>query len=221
VLSLEMFERDVQEPIEHFLMGHLSEEEFLSETRPWPAYATDYKPLVDLAVLNNWPVVAASPPRSLAAEVARDGLFVLSTRPPGERSWFADDVRCPTDDAYFERFRDAMARHELVGSAVDPEPQSLERYYLAQCVKDETMAESIAQVRRAGGGNRAPALIVHLNGAFHSDFGVGVVQRVRRRLPVARVAVVTILPVTSLDGVAPSEEAGRRADFLLYTTRTP
>ena len=36
IVSLEMFERDVQEPLEHFVMGHLSEDEFLQTSRPWP-----------------------------------------------------------------------------------------------------------------------------------------------------------------------------------------
>src|SRR6185369_14337565 len=38
VLALEMFERDVQEPLAHFLMGHSSEAEFLAVSRPWPQY---------------------------------------------------------------------------------------------------------------------------------------------------------------------------------------
>src|SRR5512134_4032282 len=39
VVSLEMFERDVQEPLEHFVMGHMEEAEFLKASRPWPRYA--------------------------------------------------------------------------------------------------------------------------------------------------------------------------------------
>ena len=49
IVALEMFDRDVQDPLEHFLMGHLSEAEFLAAARPWPRYATDYKPLMDFA----------------------------------------------------------------------------------------------------------------------------------------------------------------------------
>lgn len=43
ILSLEMFERDVQDRVEQFRLGHLSEAEFLATSRPWPRYATDYK----------------------------------------------------------------------------------------------------------------------------------------------------------------------------------
>ena len=80
VLSLEMFERDVQEPLDHFLMGHMEEDEFLKASRPWPRYATDYKPLVDFAVAKNWPVVAANVPRPIASEVAKGGLEVLQAK---------------------------------------------------------------------------------------------------------------------------------------------
>ena len=50
IVSLEMFERDVQEPLGHFLMDHLTEDEFLKVSRPWPRYATDYKPLLGFAI---------------------------------------------------------------------------------------------------------------------------------------------------------------------------
>src|ERR1041385_1718974 len=37
-VGLEMFERDVQEPFDHFQMGHMDEQEFLKESRPWTNY---------------------------------------------------------------------------------------------------------------------------------------------------------------------------------------
>src|SRR5262245_27034684 len=55
-LSLEMFDRDVQETLDHFLMGHVAEADFLKDARPWPDYESDYKPLVDFALAKNWPV---------------------------------------------------------------------------------------------------------------------------------------------------------------------
>jgi hypothetical protein len=58
IVSMEMFERDVQDPLDHFQMGHLAEDEFLKQSRPWPRYVTDYKPLVDFAIARDWPIVA-------------------------------------------------------------------------------------------------------------------------------------------------------------------
>ena len=60
-------------------------------------------------------------------------------------------------------------------------------------------------------------LVVHVNGAFHSDFGLGTAERVRRRLNGRRVAVVSLLPVKDLDTLAPAGEDLQRADYLVYT----
>jgi hypothetical protein len=60
---------------------------------------------------------------------------------------------------------------------------------------------------------------VHVNGSFHSDFGDGAAERVRRRLPRARVLVVSILPVENLDALKPTKEDRKRADYLVYTLR--
>lgn len=214
IVSLEMFERDVQEPLGHFLMGHLLEDEFLKESRPWPRYRTDYKPLVDFAIDREWPVIAANVPRSVAAEVSKQGLDVLKSKSDAERKWFARELTCPTDDEYFRRFAEAMGDHSGTTGTT-------ERYYYAQCLKDETMAESIAEGYAAGAiGGKRP-VVVHFNGAFHSDFGTGTVERARRRLPGKRVMVVSVLPVEKIDVAAPETAERRRGDYLLYTVASP
>ena len=218
VLSLEMFERDVQEPLEHFLLGHTSEDDFLKESRPWPRYATDYKPLVDLAVEKSWPVVAANVPRPIASEVAKSGLDVLKAKSDEDRRMFARDLVCPANDDYFKRFVEAMGGHPVAGAAADEAARTNERYYQAQCVKDETMAESIADAFTAAAA-RAPATVVHMNGAFHSDYGQGTAARVKRRLPGKRVVVLSIRPVADLDAIASTAEDRKLGEFVVYTVR--
>ena len=216
-VSLEMFERDVQEPMEHFLMGHMTEAEFLPQARAWPNYAMAYKPLMDFAIAKNWPVVAANVPRSIVADVATGGLEALKARPDADRAWFARELKCPANDDYARRFRGMLG--DL--GTVDPAEARLraERFYLAQCLRDETMGESIAQAHSAGAVNGKRPLVLHVNGAFHSDFREGVVERTRRRLPDKRLVVATILPVDDLDGLAPDAAARRRADYLIFTLR--
>ena len=224
IVSLEMFERDVQEPLDHFAMGHTTEEEFLASARPWPRYRTDYKPLVDFAIAHGWPVVAANVPRSVASEVSKGGFAVLDARTGEERRWFAADRQCPTDDEYFRRFVDAMGEHPAEGTtaggtAPSVSAEQARNYYFAQCLKDETMAESVARAYETGATGGVSPLVVHFNGAFHSDFGFGTAARIRRRLPDRRTIVVTMLPVEDIDSVLPDDEARRRADYLVYTTR--
>jgi uncharacterized iron-regulated protein len=211
-LALEMFERDVQEQLSSYADGRMGEDELLSGSRPWPRYATDYRPLVEFARANRWPILATNVPRRLASAVAKGGLGALTSS--DDRALYAADVQCPRD-GYFARFETTMSEHPMPGAETRTAAENsaiVERFYLAQCLKDETMAESIVRARAAGG-----PLVVHVNGAFHSDFGDGVPERVRRRLPQVRLAVISILPVDDLDVVAPTAEDRKRADYLVFT----
>ena len=220
-VSLEMFERDVQEVLDRYLTGAITEEQLLKEARPWPRYATDYRPLVELAKSEGWPVVAANLPRRFATEIARTGEGSIGKLSTADRALLARDLQCPRD-AYFDRFTSAMTDHSPSGSD-KPAPPSEEqratndRYYWAQCSKDETMAESIARASEARGGKPGP--VVHVTGAFHSDFGAGTAERTRRRMTGKTVTIVSILAVTDLDTLAPAGEDLKRADYLVYTVK--
>jgi uncharacterized iron-regulated protein len=216
VLTLEMFERDVQPILNEYLTGAVPEDLFLRGSRPWPNYGTDYRPLIEFAKAHGWRVIAGNVPRRMASVVATKGLEAVSQLADSTRAWAASEFRCPEDD-YFKRFGKAMAEHPM-GNGPPPSPGELTamtgRFYQAQCVKDETMAESIARSR--GDGN-AP-LVIQYNGDFHSDFGEGTVARVKRRLPGARVLVISAIPVSSLDSIRP-RTFGKQGDWLLFTLK--
>ena len=170
IVSLEMFERDVQPVIDDYLADRISEAEFLAKSRPWDRYATDYRGLVQLARARGWPVVASNIPRPLASAIGRKGLAALDTLTPSQRTWAATQLACPKDK-YYENFAETMKGHGGPGTAADSAAARTitDRFYEAQCAKDETMGESIARALNAAPG----AIVVHYNGAFHSDFGLG------------------------------------------------
>ena len=214
VLALEMFERDVQEPLDHFQMGHSEEPEFLAEARPWPQYQRDYKPLVDFAIARNWPVVAANAPRALAADVAASGLASLASLSETQRRLIAADLQCEASGDYYRRFIEVLGSH---GQTLDDAARG--RYYEAQCVKDETMAESIAQAHVAGAiGGKRP-LVVSVNGVAHVDYRLGTVERAARRLPGKAIVTVTVVPVASPTTATATPELLSRADYLIFTAR--
>lgn len=223
VLSLEMFERDVQPLVDAYLAGRTSEQDFLADARPWPRYATDYRPMLELARAKGWPVIASNVPRRLAAAVSHGGVAVLDTLPRAERSFAARTIVCPRD-AYYDRFMQAVGAHGGGGgsSAADSAAAAAAgwRFYEAQCVKDETMAESIIN-----GMQRDSVLVVHVNGAFHSDRGLGTAARVIRRRPMLRSLVVSFVPVPDLS-VADASSVKELGDFVVFTrsasvVRTP
>lgn len=226
VVSLEMFERDAQASLDAYLAGTMSEEEMLEGTRPWPRYATDYRPLVEFAKSAGWPVVAANVPRAIAQKVVKAGKDAIGQLTEAERAVSARELQCPLDE-YFDRFAESMSAHPAPNQSEDEKKAMAERYYWSQCVKDETMAEAIAAA--VARNDPGPALserseskgpVVHYNGAFHSDFGLGTAERVRRRLPGKRTIVISMLPVEDLDTLQPTGEDLKRADYLVYTYRT-
>ena len=220
-VSLEMFERDVQDVLDRYLTGAINEEQLLKEARAWPRYSTDYRPLVELAKTEGWPVIAANLPRRFATEIARTGEGSIGNLSTADRALVARDLQCP-QDAYFDRFTSAMTDHSPSGDGrpappSDEQRATNERYYWAQCSKDETMAESIARASLARAGRPGP--VVHVTGAFHSDFGAGTAERTRRRLTGKTVTIVSILPVSDLDTLAPAGDDLKRADYLVYTVK--
>ena len=54
------------------------------------------------------------------------------------------------------------------------------------------MGESVADAFHKTTGR---VTIVHVDGAFHSDFSEGAAASARRRMPGRRIAVVSVLPV--------------------------
>jgi uncharacterized iron-regulated protein len=219
ILSLEMFERDVQVVLDDYLAGRVSESSFLAGARPWERYASDYRPMVELARARRLPVIAANVPRPLASAIGRRGLAALDSLSVAERANAAQDFACPHDD-YRARFMETMRGHSpSAGTAPQPgdtlTTAMMERFYVAQCAKDETMAESIVDARR-----RAPAnsVVLHVTGSFHSDYAQGVVARVRRRAPAWDLVTITAVPVRDPVAAPIAPQAGR-ADFVIFTRR--
>lgn len=206
VLGFEMFERDVQAILDGYLADAVDEASFLERSRPWKNYATDYRALVEFAREHGLPALATNVPRSLAALVASGGLEVLASQPPHLRRLFARHVDAPLD-AYYELFCSRVAEHAHGPGG------GLLRYYQAQCLKDDTMAETLADHLESVG--RPAPLVLHFNGAFHSDHGLGAAARTRSRLPGARVAVVSLVPAKDLAAADPAEHVGL-ADFVVF-----
>jgi uncharacterized iron-regulated protein len=214
-VGMEMFERDVQSALDQYVRGASSEEQFLAASRPWPRYATDYRPIVELAKARHLAVIATNVPRRIATDVSKNGMSRIDAL-GSDRGLAARDLPCATSGDYYNRFIEQMGGHPAARDSKSSETQARnDRFYLAQCVKDETMAESVAEAFRDARDPRAT--IVHFNGAFHSDYGEGAAEGTRRRLPGRRVAVISMIPVDDIDTIAPDEDDLKQADYLVFT----
>ena len=187
-LSLEMFERDVQEDLDRYLSGEIPEEEFLRLCRPWPNYERDYRPLILFAKERGIPVSASNVPRPLASRIARQGEEAFSRLSTDEKRWAASRLQHDFP-SYRERFLKTLVD---IPSAMMKAggPGMEERLYLAQCFKDSTMAESLQALHK-----RFPQrVILHVNGSFHSDYHQGTPGALQTLEPALATVVIKVFP---------------------------
>lgn len=175
VISMEMFERDTQGVVSDYIRDRIDEPSFLKHSRPWKDYARDYRPLIELARARKSDVIAGNLPRPVAAKVASKD---------GSASQFLPRFTTAPKDRYWELFVEAMKDHPGAEGSVD-------RMYQSQCAKDDAMAEGIADYVNSN-PHRQP-LVVHCNGNFHSDYGLGTAARVAQRIPLAQQAVISMV----------------------------
>ena len=202
VLSLEMFERDVQGVVNDYLRGRIDEAAFLKDSRPWKNYARDYRPLIELAKERKLDVIAGNLPRTVAGKVASKD---------GSMSPFLPRATTAPMDRYWELFAETMKGHPGAEGAT-------ERMYKAQCAKDDAMAESIADYL-ASNPHRQP-LVIHCNGTFHSDYGLGTAARVSSRVPLAQSVIISMVAANEVATADVSSDR-KKAHYLLIVPAPP
>jgi|SRR5690554_3536970 uncharacterized iron-regulated protein len=186
-ISMEMFERDVQIYLNQYLEGIIEEDEFVEKSRAWPNYPTDYRDIIEFAREEKIPVIAANVPRRYAAEVNRYGLRVINEITDVERVYLAEEVII-TEDSYKEKFFDTMKTlsHMDIGNRDELEDQ-LNNLYAAQSLKDDTMAESIVNLKQ----RVSEAKIIHFVGDFHSRERLGLVTKIKERNPDLKIGTIS------------------------------
>ena len=77
LLSLEMFETDVQPIMDEYLAGLIREDDLLQDARPWTNYSKDYRQMVEFCKGQAMPVSAANVPRRYVGAIGRDANTLL------------------------------------------------------------------------------------------------------------------------------------------------
>jgi uncharacterized iron-regulated protein len=205
VVSTEQFERDVQGVLDDYLAGRIDEDKFLSHSRPWKNYQDSYRPIVEFAKENKLPVLAANLPRSLATKLSKSEPISAANK-----VFLPRTTSTPTD-AYWDKFNDTMKGHIGADGA-----NKIKAFYASQCAKDDAMAESITDYLAKN--QHEHKVVVHLNGHFHSDYGLGTAARVNQRMPLAKTAVFTMESIPD-DGELTLPEARSRAHYVFWTSK--
>lgn len=206
LLSLEMFERDVQAVVDEYLRGIITEEHFRASARPWEHYEADYRPLVEFARAHGLPVVAANAPRRYVNLVSREGRGALRRLSPEALETLPPLPYPQPSEAYVAEWEEVMGGmdvHRMPPAALD-----------AQVLWDATMAYWISQAREEW----PEALVLHVTGSFHVQNRTGVPEALARYEPRARVLVVVLEAVGDVEAFEVERHAGQ-GDFVILTDR--
>ncbi|SFM11932.1 ChaN family lipoprotein [Pelosinus propionicus] len=207
-ISLEMFERDVQQPLNNYLTGDINETTFLAQSRPWASYQSDYRPLVEFAKKKRLQVLAANIPRPMAAHYAKQGSMEEADE---EMRQYLPAVHLTPDGEYKQRFFAQMQSIKAM-----PKEQ-MEAFYRAQCLKDDTMAESIVEYHRLYPDRK----IIHYQGDFHSRYRLGVIEKVQALEPGLKILVITPVLVDDFgDEAAKARNLQADGDIVVFVKKT-
>lgn len=212
VLSLEMFERDVQYVLDEYLDDLISEQHFLASARPWDDYAVRYRPLVELAKERGTPIVAANAPRRYVSRVTSEGPRALADLSEQAHGHLPPIPYPGPSDVYREQWDEVMeAALEAQGDSVRPYAANPNVIY-AQALWDAAMGHAITEalVRHLDG------FVVHLAGSFHVERGTGIPERIADYRPGTRVTTVVMTKTEDI-GAWSAEKHGPLADFVVLT----
>lgn len=180
-LSMEMFERDVQIILNEYLADLITEKKFLDDSRPWNNYKTDYRPLIEYAKQNKLAVIAANAPRRYVNMVSRDGRDSINRLSPDAKKWLAPLPYASASAEYAKKF------NALMGD-MSSDNHGASKILDSQTLWDATMAFSISEYLQ----KNKNALIVHLNGSFHTENRLGTAEQFLKFSPKAKITVITM-----------------------------
>lgn len=199
ILAAEMFETDNQLLIDEYFAGFFKESSFESEVRKWNNYATDYKPLLNLAKDNGLKFVASNIPRHYASMVASGGFEALEKVSEEGKRFIAP---LPVEyDPELPCYKDMLS---MGGGPMGHASENLPR---AQAIKDATMANSIVKYRQPG------QTVIHYNGSYHSDRYMGILWYLNKYSPGLK--IMTITTILQDEMAKMSDEGLGKADFVI------
>ena len=207
-IALEMFQRPYQPLLDQYLAGKITELELQQQSEydqrwgfPWEYYA----PILRFAKAHQLPLIALNVPTEITRKVAREGLESLTD---SDRQWIPSESEIRTDNAAYRQMLQAVYEeiHQGQGGT-----SNFDRFFLAQVLWDETMAQVVANFLQVQPNHQ----VIVLAGDGHLVYGYGIPSRVARRIEgiVQRSVIVNPDEEMELEGVISPTHPQGIADY--------
>ncbi|EFK06772.1 conserved hypothetical protein [delta proteobacterium NaphS2] len=191
-VAMEFFDTTRQSVLDRFMEGDLDETAFLKEVdwkNAWRFPYHLYRPLLWISKDKGSALVGINAPNRIVRKVARTGLESLT---PEERNQVARDM--DLDNKAHRDYLSSIFKQHASGKKPTRGLGNFDYFYQAQCVWDETMAQTIADYManhmKAHGGK-----MVVFTGSGHIVNRFGIPERVLRRVDI-NAATILLYPLT-------------------------
>ena len=232
-LSLEFFQSDTQPIIDEYLAGLITEKAFRADSRPWPRYETDYRPMIEFSKENGIAVIAANAPRRYANRVTRDGRESLEALSPEALASLAPLPYGQPSDAYRSQWIQIITEvmqeegmkcgipveelseesgEEVKARAPAGSHGNMGNQLHSQVLWDATMAYWMSEYL----AEQPDALVLHMVGGFHVERGTGTPEHLEAYRPGTRRMIVVLQPVADVETFEPAPD-GEWGDFVIQT----
>jgi uncharacterized iron-regulated protein len=186
-IGMEMFQRPAQPILDCYLAGKITEAELRQQTEfdlRWGYSWDDYVSILRFAKNNRLQIIALNTPTEVTRKVAKQGLESLSGR---DLEYIPKISEIDRGNITYQNMILASYQQHAKHAAINS--KSFNRFYTAQLLWDETMAERIANFVTTQPNDQ----IVVLVGQAHIMYGHGIPDRVRRRLGKSKFTQSTVL----------------------------
>jgi uncharacterized iron-regulated protein len=221
VLSLEMFDRDVQVVLDEYLEGKIETRHFEKDARIWTNY-NDYRPMVEFSKENHIPIIATNAPFRYIHLANERGQEFLTTLSEAAKRFIAPLPYDTIEGTYRQKLIDLMALVPEDGkeSMKLDVPEAMKKMPVmprlniiqGQSLWNATMAFSIAEYLKAHPGKK----VMHVNGRMHSDEHFGVPEQLDVYMDDIKTLLISAFP----DSAFPETDLSGHdhlADYVIIT----
>ncbi len=175
-IGMEMFQRQMQPILDRYLAGKITSDELRIQTefdKRWGYKWASYAPILEFAKANRLPVTALNTPTEITRKAAKQGLESLT---PTELQYIPPLTQIDRSNAQYRQM--ILGSYQQHAGIVSISSKSFDRFYTAQLLWDETMAERVANFLKQNPDRQK----IVIAGSSHIIYGYGIPDRVRRRL---------------------------------------
>jgi uncharacterized iron-regulated protein len=175
-IGMEMFQRPAQPLLDLYLAGKITAAELRKQSefdKRWGFKWESYAPLLEFAKANRLPVIALNTPTEITRKAAKQGLESLTLT---ERQYIPPFDQIDRSNVKYQQM--ILGSYRQHAGIVSIASKSFDRFYTAQLLWDETMADRVASFVKKNPRHQT----IVIAGSSHIIYGYGIPDRVLRRM---------------------------------------